>query len=188
MLKLKTQYFCASSLDGYIADENNSLDWLLQFGDGTGEFYNSFISQIGAIAMGSVTYDWVLDNDTLKDPANPKPWVYEQPTWVFTSRNLRTLPDADIQYVRGDVKAVYAEMQRAAGGKNIWLAGGGELVAQFYDQGLLDELIIGIAPVLLGAGALLLPRRICKPPLELISVNQFSDGMVQMHYEIVRKN
>jgi dihydrofolate reductase len=183
---MKTQYFCASSLDGFIADQNNSLDWLLQFGDGTGEFYSSFIAQVGAIAMGSITYDWVLDNDTLKDPANPKPWPYKQTCWVFTNRSLRTLPDADVRCVKGDVKPVYDEMRKVAADKNIWLAGGGGLVGQFYDAGLLDELIIGIAPVLLGSGAPLLPRRISKPPLKLISVEQFKDGMVQMHYELVR--
>lgn len=182
---LKTQYFTATSLDGYIADENNSLDWLMQFGDGPEEnSYSAFISEVGAIAMGSTTYDWVLDNDTFKDPDAPKPWPYEQPCWIFTTRDLRRVEGADIRFVKGDVAAVHKEMAAVAGDKNIWLAGGGELVGQFYDHGLLDELILSIAPVTLGAGAPLLPRRIVKPSLKLVSCKPLGDLFLEVRYSL----
>jgi dihydrofolate reductase len=120
---MKTLYYTASSLDGFIADPKNSLDWLFQFG-------------------------------------------------------------ANIRFVSGDVQLVHQEMVAAAGEKNIWLVGGGELVGQFYDLGLLDEIIVSIASVTLGGGAPLLPREIATPPLRLLSVKAYGEAFVQLHYEV----
>jgi dihydrofolate reductase len=75
-------------------------------------------------------------------------------------------------------------MADAAAGKNIWLVGGGELVGQFHDHGLLDELIVTIASVTLGAGAPLLPRNITSPPLRLISVSQRGASFAELRYEV----
>ena len=181
----KTQYYGASSLDGYIADPEHSLDWLLQFGEGEGTSYLSFIQEVGALAMGSVTYEWVLRH--LREAEEPQPWPYELPVWVFTSRSLPAVEGADIRFVRGDVRTVHQEMTAAAGDKNIWLVGGGELVGQFHDHGLLDELIIQITPVTLGSGSPLLPRKITKPPLRLISATTFGGVFVELRYEVPRK-
>lgn len=183
---MKVQYYTATSIDGFIADANNSLDWLFQFGGEPGESYNRFIKDVGAIAMGSTTYEWVLDNEIFKDPSNPKPWFYSQPCWIFTTRNLRKVEGADLRFVSGDVKSVYDEMAKAANGKNIWVVGGGDLVGQFHDQGLLDELFLGVAPVILGSGAPLLPRRIATPPMRLVSAKPIEAGFLELHYEIAR--
>jgi len=183
---LKTQYFTATSLDGFIADDKNSLDWLFQFGGGPGENYTKFIAEVGAIAMGSTTYEWILENEIYKDPENPKPWPYKQPSWVFSSRKLRTV-DGEIRFVKGDVRPVHAEMVKVAKGANVWVVGGGELVGQFYDHGLLDELFLGVAPVILGSGAPLLPRRIATPPLKLISGEAIEAGFLRLHYEVQKE-
>lgn len=181
----KTQYYGASTLDGFIADPEHTLDWLLQFGEGEGtSSYASFIQDVGALAMGSVTYEWVLRH--LSEAEEPQPWPYEQPAWVFTSRSLSPLEGADIRFVQGDVRPVHQEMSAVAGDKNIWLVGGGELVGQFHDHGLLDELIIQIAPVTLGAGSPLLPRRITKPPLRLISATTYGETFAELRYEVRR--
>lgn len=169
---MKTQYFTATSIDGFIADEHNSLDWLLQFGDGSGETYDQFIAEVGAIAMGATTYEWILRHHVHADADRPRPWAYNQPSWVFSSRQLPSVPGADIRFVRGDVAPVHTVMTDAADGKNIWIVGGGDLAGQFHDQGLLDELILGVAPVALGAGAPLLPRRIVQPPMRLLDVSK----------------
>jgi dihydrofolate reductase len=168
----KTQYYTATSIDGFIADQHNSLDWLLSFGDGSGEFYDAFIARVGAVAMGSTTYEWVLDHHVYADADHPQPWMYDQPTWVFSSRPLPRVDGADIRFVRGDVGPVHAEMTRAAAGANIWIVGGGDLAGQFHDRGLLDELILAYTPVSLGAGAPLLPRRVSEPPLRLADVRR----------------
>jgi dihydrofolate reductase len=105
---------------------------------------------------------------------------------VFTSRSLRPAAGADIRFARGDVRPVHEQMAVAAGGKNVWLVGGGELVGQFHDHGLVDEMIITVAPVTLGGGAPLLPRAITKPPLRLLSARACGDGFAQLRYEVPR--
>jgi dihydrofolate reductase len=181
---MKTQYYTASSLDGFIADERNSLEWLFQFGEGPGGDYDRFIADVGAIAMGSTTYEWILEHLVHKDPARPQPWPYSQPSWVFTTRELRTMPGADIRLVRGDVRPVHREMVAAAKRKNVWLVGGGELVGQFHDHGLLDEIIVTFASVTLGGGAPLLPRRIVTPPLRLVAAEAWGTGFAHLTYEV----
>lgn len=185
---MKTQYYGATSLDGFIADENDSLDWLHQGSEGgppAESSYPDFIQDVGAIAMGSTTYEWILryfDENAGKPDAT---WPYEQPCWIFSSRSLPTVPGAKLHFAEGDVRPVHAEMVKAAAGKNVWLAGGGDLVGQFHDHGLLDELIIQVAPVTLGRGAPLLPRRIASPPMRLISARTYGP-MVELRYEVVR--
>ena len=91
-----TQYYTATTLDGFIADESHSLDWLFtrdQRPDGLLN-YRSFIADVGALAMGSTTYEWILDHEFAdKDPADWK-WPYDIPCWVFTHRQLTAVPDA----------------------------------------------------------------------------------------------
>ncbi|WP_437188277.1 dihydrofolate reductase family protein [Planctomicrobium sp. SH668] len=183
---MKTQYYTAASLDGFIADSDHSLEWLFQFGDGPGEGYSHFIAQIGAIAMGASTYRWLLQHVIQPGTDAQQPWPYTQPTWVFSHRELPSISGANIHFVQGDVESVHVEMQRAAEGKNLWIVGGGELVGQFYDQGLLDEILVSVAPVTLGSGAPVLPRRIISPPLRLKSVKQGKADFVEMVYEVVK--
>ena len=149
---MKTQYYTATSIDGFIADADNSLEWLFQVeGDAEGmdQEYPDFMADVGALAMGSTTYEWIADHTGFLD--DPSKWEYTLPTWVFSSRELPRVDGPDIRFVSGDVAPVHAEMVEAAGGKNVWLVGGGDLVGQFHDQGLLDEVIMGVAPVFLGA-------------------------------------
>lgn len=184
---MKTQYYTASSLDGFLADPQNSLDWLMQFEEGEATDYEEFIQNVGAIAMGSTTYEWVLKHQVFADPDHPQPWLYKQPSWIFSSRTLPTLEGANIRFVSGDVRPVHQEMAAVANGKNIWIVGGGDLAGQFYDQGLLDEIIVTFAAVTLGAGAPLLPRAITTPPLKLLSVRAYGDAFAQLRYEVPRR-
>ena len=181
---MKTQYYTATSLDGFIADPQNSLAWLMQFEGPAGDGYTNFIRDVGAVAMGSTTYEWVLAHERLLESDPPRPWPYSQPTWVFSSRDLPTVPGADLRFVRGDVLPVHREMAAAAGNRNLWVVGGGDLAGQFHDQGLLDELIITVAPVTLGGGAPLLPRAITTPPLRLLSATAHGDTFVELRYEV----
>jgi dihydrofolate reductase len=158
----RTQYYTATSLDGFIATSEHSLDWLFsQQQDENGPLnYGEFIADVGALAMGSTTYEWIIDHEFQgKDRAEWK-WPYDVPTWVLTHRDLMLPPDADIRLVRDEVAPVHADMVEAAAGKNVWIVGGGELVGQFADAGLLDDVIVYIAPVTLGSGAPLLPRHL----------------------------
>jgi dihydrofolate reductase len=179
---LKTQYYTASSLDGFIADPNDSLDWLFPLGDIAETSYPKFIQDVGALAMGSTTYEWMLHHVVGAEP--PQPWPYRQPAWVFTSRTLPPVKGADIRFARGDVRPVHQAMIEAAAGKNVWVVGGGDLAGQFYDHGLLDELFVQVGSVTLGAGKPLLPRSITSPPLRLVSVRAVGTGFAELHYEV----
>ena len=150
----RTTYYTATSLDGFIADEQHSLEWLFrQDQDESGPLnYDEFFANIGAAVMGSTTYEWVLNHENGR-------WPYDLPAWVMTSRDLPKAAEC-VRFARGNVRAVHAAMAEAADGKNLWVVGGGELAGQFADTGLLDEIIVYIASVTLGGGAPLLPRKL----------------------------
>jgi dihydrofolate reductase len=186
----KTQYYTATSIDGFIADEHNSLDWLFQVeagpepGTDKEDRFSSFFDGVGAMAMGATTYEWVVAHEALLE--HPDRWhgfYGDMPCWVFTHRDLPAIPDAELSFVRGDVTSVHEAMLAAAKGKNVWLVGGGDLVGQFADRGLLDEIILGVAPVTLGAGAPLLPRRLPASRLTLLSVDR-DDRFVFLTYGV----
>jgi dihydrofolate reductase len=172
----KTQYLVAASIDGFIADIHNSLEWLFEAEAratkdakaAREEQFRQFFAATGAMTMGATTYEWVVAHENLL--ANPAQWqeYYGQvPCWVFTHRNMPAVPGANISFVSGAVRPVYDQMRAAAEGRNLWVVGGGELAGQFADLGLLDEIILNVAPVTLGAGAPLLPRRLTAARLTL---------------------
>lgn len=168
-----TQYHTATTLDGYIADENHSLDWLFEVDrtDSGEHSFAAFFADVGAMAMGATTYEWVLEHDRLLDDSGKwRAYYGETPCWVFTHRSLPPIPRADIRFVEGDVAPVHEQMAQAGGDTNVWLVGGGDLVGQFADRHLLDEILVGVAPVTLGRGAPLLPRRLTASRLELVDV------------------
>lgn len=181
---MKTQYYTATSLDGFIATENDSLDWLFPLGDTNNSSYPEFIADVGALAMGSSTYQWLLDNAEAVAAETGSTWPYTQPTWIFTSRTLPAIEGADIRFADGDVRPVHAEMRAAAGTKNIWVVGGGDLAGQFHDAGLLDELIVQVGSVTLGTGKPLFPRRVLSPVLRLTAVRQMGESMVELRYDV----
>ncbi len=154
---MATQYFTATSLDGFIADPDHSLSWLLSRNiDPDGPMgYQRFMRSVGALVMGASTYRWLLENDE----SAAESWPYEPPCWVFTHGDLGS-SSGDIRFVRGPVAPVHDEMVAAAGDGNVWVVGGGDLAGQFADAGLLDEVWVQYAPVTLGAGAPLLPRHV----------------------------
>ena len=153
----RTVYYTATTLDGYIADEQDSLDWLfVQDIDREGPMnYDQFIADVGAIVMGRTTYEWIRDHMA----ASGETWSYAMPTWVVTHMDLPGMEGADIRFAHGDVAPIHAALVEAASGKDVWVVGGGDLAAQFAEAGLLDQLMVSIAPVTLGAGRPLFPRR-----------------------------
>ncbi len=181
---MATQYYTASSLDGFIATADDSLDWLFQLGDVNDTGYPDFIREVGALAMGSATYEWMLRHVIKPGSESPGTWPYRLPCWVFSHRELPAIDSADLRFVRGDVRPVHEAMRAAAGMQNIWLVGGGDLVGQFHDAGLLDEIIVQVGSVTLGAGKPLLPRSIAFPPLRLVSARAIGPGFAELRYEV----
>lgn len=184
---MKTQYYAAASLDGFIATEDDSLDWLFPLGNVNDTSYPAFIAEVGALAMGSATYEWMLRHADKMAAETGSPWPYAQPAWVFSSRVLPTIKMANTRFVTGDVRPVHAEMSKAVGSKNIWIVGGGDLAGQFFDAGLLDEVIVQVGSVTLGKGKPLFPRRFVSPPLSLVSVQQFGTGFAELRYQVPKR-
>jgi dihydrofolate reductase len=151
---MATIYFTASSLDGYIVDEHDSLDWLTSRKiDVDGPFgYEAFINTVGALVMGSATYEWVVKNQ-------PGEWMYEQPSWVLTHQPHIIIQGHPVQAFDGDVADLHPKLVSAAAGKDVWVVGGGEVAAQFVAAGLIDEMIVTYTPCSLGGGSPVLPVR-----------------------------
>jgi dihydrofolate reductase len=183
---MKTQYYTAASLDGFIATEDNSLEWLFALGSVTETSYPAFIAEVGALAMGAATYEWMLRHADTVAIDMGAPWPYTQPAWIFTHRTLPAIPSANLHFVHGDVRPIHAAMRQAAGGKNIWIVGGGDLAGQFADAGLLDEIIVQVGSVTLGTGKPLFPRRHTQPPLRLVTVQQIGTSFAELRYDVIR--
>lgn len=151
----RTIFYSACTLDGYLADDHDRLDWLFeQELDEHGAMnYGAFITGVGAMAMGATTYEWIREHLATTRGT----WEYTVPCWVFTHRDLPLIAN-DITLTHDPVAMIHTRMVEAAAEKNIWLVGGGDLACQFAEQGLLDQLMLSIAPVTLGSGRPLFPR------------------------------
>lgn len=156
---MATIFYTGSSVDGFIADPHHDLSWLVTRDiDMSGPMgFETFRPRLGAAVMGASTWQWLLDHEEGGT-------VDGLPTWVLTHRDFA--PVAGVRFEAADdldaVRRVHAAAQeaaRAAGG-DVWLVGGGGLVAQFVAAGLVDEVWVQYAPVTLGAGAPLLPDRV----------------------------
>ena len=128
---MPTVYFTASSIDGFIVDDRDSLDWLLSRNiDADGPFgYRAFSDSVGALVMGATTYEWIVANES----GNP------------------------VHTFAGDITELQPKLLQAAGYRDVWMVGGGEAAAQFVRAGFVDELIVSYAPCTLGTGGRLLP-------------------------------
>jgi len=168
-------FYTATTLNGFLADDDDSLEWLFAApgGEGGDEDFQRFLSGIGVLVQGSSTYRWVLEHEDLV--AHPEKWpTYygDRPTWVFSSRTQPVVPGVDIRFASGDIRAVWPRISESAGHRDVWIVGGGDLAGQFADAGLLDEIRVSVAPATLPSGKPLLPRRIGADRLELTAVRQ----------------
>jgi len=164
----KVILFIATSLDGYIAGPQGEIDWLFHDAD---YGYTAFFDSVEALVMGRKTYELSL---TFGE------WPYgDKPAYVFTRQ---TPPDdSRVRFVAGDAAGLIAGL-RARASKNIWLVGGAALVSDFLQQGLIDEFVISVHPLLLGAGIPLFESGIPRHGLRLAGVTPYESGLVQLRY------
>jgi dihydrofolate reductase len=175
-------YYTAVSLDGFIAGPHDELEWLTEYepvaapvgvepvGPEFPDSYEEFYDGVGAMVSGSVTYEWVLEHAA--------EWPYPgKPYWVLTSREEAPLAGQDVRF-----NGSFAEMLASAGERKLWIVGGGGIASQFAEAGLLDEVIVTVVPVALGAGKPLFDRRLPGQPMQLTGVLPRSSGMVELRY------
>ena len=176
---LEVVYYVASSLDGYIATADGSVDWLSRFhvageDHGGGELQ----ATSDALLLGSHTYEFALQLGKWPSP--------DKPSWIFTSRALPILhPSITLtsNSPRDVVEGLNAREFRRA-----WLMGGGKLAASFHTQGLISRYIVSVFPILLGSGIPFLAPHSCpEEALRLISAKPFNSGIVQLTYDRVEK-
>ncbi len=179
----------AVSLDGFLADPDDSLDWLFAVdgGDESLAGLGEFVAGVRVMVEGSTTYRWVLEHEhLLTSPEKWQEFYGDKVTYVFTSRtDLPLVPGADIRVVSGAVADLADELRSVAAGEDVWIVGGGDLAGQFHDAGLLDEIRVSIAAVTLGAGAPLLPRRLESSSLRLEAVKQ-TGQFAELRYTVLR--
>ncbi|TKC19847.1 dihydrofolate reductase family protein [Robertmurraya kyonggiensis] len=164
--------FIASSLDGYIATKDDSLDWLFKV-EGKGDNgYSEFYETVDTVVMGKKTYDWLLKHDLEEFPYKNKA------CYVFTQS--ATEDTEDVRFVNEDV-VQFTNTLRAQEGKNIWIVGGGELLHSFIKKKLVDEMIITVAPQIIGEGIPLFKAGDYQIDLTLKGTRTFNQ-FVELHY------
>ena len=182
----RIRYDTATTINGWIADEHNSLAWLFAV-PGSSEAETEIATPDAAIdVMGSTTYQWMLDESDML--AHPEKWAEffgTTPVYVFTSRELPVPEGADVRFVNASVADALPALREAAGDGDIWVVGGGDLAGQFLDAGALDEIALSIAPVALAAGAPQFPRRLESDHLHLVEARPVGQ-VVRVVYEVRR--
>jgi dihydrofolate reductase len=167
--------FIAISLDGYIADPDGGVDWLAtyeNYGHDEDHGYSKFYSSVSVLAMGRRTYDQILGFGD---------WPYPgKPTYVFTNSPLSSPPPL-VRTIAMEVGEFTRTVMNQNTGR-VWLVGGAELAQQFHDNGLIDEYILYIVPVVLGDGIPLFRQSTVPVGLRLIGSRQFNSGLVQLNY------
>jgi dihydrofolate reductase len=176
MSQRKFVLFTAVSLDGYIATKEHSLDWLFAV-DGEGDSGTSrFFDTVETILIGKTTYDWIMEHE--KDDFQYK----DKKCYVF-SRTKRENTE-HVTFINGDV-VQFAENLKSKDGKDVWIMGGGELLHSFMQERLVDEIIVTIAPVLLGGGIPLFKEKDFQTKLLLKNVTRYNQ-FVELQYDVVQ--
>ena len=163
-------YYAATTANGFIADEGDSLAWLFEVQGADPNALSDFLTGVGVQVMGSTTYRWLVEHENVAE--DPRKWgalFGNVPTRVFSTRQLVLPHGADIDVVSGPVSGHVDDLVRVAGGSDVWIVGGGELAGQFLDAGWLDRIELDVAPVFLRAGAPLLPRVVSSTRMHLVS-------------------
>lgn len=182
-----TVFHTAVTLNGFLADEDDSLSWLFAVpgaADAENDFA-AFLATVGAFVMGAATYEWVMRHEEEERPGMWAASYGALPCFVVTHRALPVPKGGDVRFVQGDVASFWPDISAAAGDGVVWLVGGGDLVGQFDDAGHLDEIRVSVAPALLPAGKPLLPRRIGPDRLHLRSVRQ-AGQFAELAYRVSR--
>jgi dihydrofolate reductase len=169
----------ATSADGYIARPDGDLAWLTSRPAPAG-FYgmSEFVKSIDTKILGRKTYDASVHMGAKFDAKSR--YI------VFSRRAPPTDAPSGMEFVNGAV-GPFVNRLREEPGKDIWLMGGGELIASFLDANAIDEFVISVVPVFIGDGIPLIAPRHRHVPLDLRSVERFDDGLVQLHYRMPKK-
>ncbi|OZM57572.1 hypothetical protein CIB95_04160 [Lottiidibacillus patelloidae] len=174
MEQRKLVLFIATSLDGYIARNDDSLDWLYKIeGEGDNGYF-TFYENIDTVIMGRKTYDWILKQELEEFPYKNKE------CYVFSRTPQEN--NANVTFSNAEPKELIKRLKTEKG-KNIWLVGGGELLHAFLNEQLVDELIITVAPTIIGEGIPLFKEGVCESEFTLLGMKQYNQ-FAELHYKL----
>jgi dihydrofolate reductase len=171
----KLVYHVACTLDGFIAREDGSLDGFLEEGEHIRDYLDS-LREYDAVLMGRRTYEVGLRLGV----TSPYP-AMEQ---YVISRTLAASPDPGVELVREDPGALVRRL-KGEPGKDIYLCGGADLASHLLAEGLIDEIIVKLNPVVFGKGIPLFSKAIRRTALELISSRTYANGVVVLRYRVM---
>jgi dihydrofolate reductase len=172
---IRTTYYAATSIDGFIADDDGGVDWLSRV-DVPGEDYGykEFFGSVDGLLMGRATYDFAASFGS---------WPYgDVPCWVWTSRPMNAKTESIVATTESPSKII--EKAEALGMQHLWFVGGGALAAAFVAEGCITDYIISVVPVALGSGVPLVNGLWSPASLELKDVKAFGSGLVQLVYAV----
>jgi dihydrofolate reductase len=167
--------YIAASLDGFIAAEDENLDWLFKYDNadfGGEHHYSFFFKRIRTVVMGRGTYDWIATESS--------PWAYGDKRVIVVTSNPIDTPKGPLE-TRSDVDALVEEL-RALDDGDVWMLGGGKLQMAFMERGALDEIEIYVIPEIIGGGFPLFPPTGFEASPKLISAKDVGAGCVRLHY------
>lgn len=172
-MALSVVFYIATSLDGYIATPEGSVEWLSPFEvEGEDYGYGDFFDSIDGLVMGRTTYDQVLGFGD---------WVYgEKPCWVCTGRSLQPPQPNIIPTAQTPAEVVQTAHSQEV--QRLWLVGGAKLADSFRQAGLISEYILSWMPVLLGDGIPLFGAGGPMEALQLVQSQVYDNGVIQTHY------
>jgi dihydrofolate reductase len=168
----------ATSADGYVARRDGSLEWLTKRPSPKG-FYGlpEFERSTDAKILGRKTFDRAVQMGAR--------FSADAVRYVFSRQPAPASVPPGVQFVTESISG-FATRLLAQPGKNVWMMGGGEIIGSFLDEGAIDEFIITVVPIFIGDGIPLIPPRHRDVALGLLGVQQFTDGVVQLHYDVLR--
>lgn len=169
--------YIATTIDGFIAREDGSLDWLtsLPVPEGEDYGYQKFYDTIDTVVMGSSTYKEILGFNV--------PWPYAGgKSFIFSSNPEFSIETENTELVN-ELNSEAVELIKSQSSKNIWIVGGGKIISAFLKLGVVDEIILTIVPVILGQGIRLFPTGSLETKFELSGTESFETGLVNLYYK-----
>ena len=173
----RIKLYIATSLDGFIARENGSIDWLTEYENNpeTDYGYSKFYSSIGTVLMGRKTYEQVLGFGN---------WPYkEKNSYVFTRWKENLHREGNVEFVSEDIREFVSQLKESTE-EDIWLVGGSQLIKAFLEKNLVQDLIVFIVPIILGSGIPLFDHIGREVRLKIEKIEKYENGLVKMEYEL----
>ena len=171
------RYHVATTVDGFIAHVDHTIDGFVPDGPHVSEYLDSLHREYDVVVMGRRTYEFGLRLGV----SSPYPWLRQ----YVVSRTMTSAPDPAVELIGDDVCSRVRDLRREAG-RGIYLCGGAELASALFAEGLVDEVILKVNPVLFGEGIPLLARRIPPTRLDLLRSTVYENGVLLLRYRVVR--